>query len=511
MPETTFNRVGLTYQAPTGSLIMDDEIGRLQFTDSKGVVTVLVDRSRSPLEVLPVLRATWSELGREASLQLYLEGYDHANDLQHQQQRNRPTDNGDQEMKDGEEGDGNERNGKEKNKITSYFHRIHGLNVKDNDKFRDFLSNFCSPYRIILDNEPWDVRGANYGWLEISNLKRCIVLNNFEDRSRPMMEVPLANVSQIAAPSKNEVEIQYTFAQPDANAKVTDKFELSVCRLYVHPSEEDEEENEPTLQQPEDGEDGIEEFAEKVRRKMKLVADLYDESDEASLGLLCQIDERWCNFNAPRGKYRIDCYKDFFRMRGKTYDFKIPYSTITQMHLLDHPETLSKFLVISLNVPLRSGQQRYSHLVMTIDDVTSDLDMLISENEIVEKYGTESGLAPKMNGNMPEQIAKLLKVLSQKKVFVMPQTGFFAAKEDGDIGDSSQAPDRCVKCSYKTTQGFLFPMKSSLIFLHKPVLYIRYDKIDSIHFKRSTADSKIFDLSKFHVILEPSVFVAEVV
>jgi len=52
----------------------------------------------------------------------------------------------------------------------------------------------------------------------------------------------------------------------------------------------------------------------------------------------------------PRGRYDVDLYHDFFRLRGKTYDYKIVYSTILKLFLLPKDDLHVLFIVS----PLRS-------------------------------------------------------------------------------------------------------------------------------------------------------------
>jgi structure-specific recognition protein 1 len=50
----------------------------------------------------------------------------------------------------------------------------------------------------------------------------------------------------------------------------------------------------------------------------------------------------------PRGRYDVDLYHDFFRLRGKTYDYKIVYSTILKLFLLPKDDLHVLFIVSHL-------------------------------------------------------------------------------------------------------------------------------------------------------------------
>lgn len=457
------NKVGLSFHPANGSLGLDLGTFAVTFQDAKGNRTRLCQPKPAP-DRSPLVRATWSELGKEASLQLYFQGHEEVdNDSEDESGDDDDQDNGDAKEK--------RKQRIQKAKHDPKFLRLHGLSGLERDTFAKL---FATGYALELEDEAWDVRGANYGELTLSKLKRCIVLNDFDTESIPAIEIPLANASQIAAPGRNEVEIQYT-PSTTLGAKA---FELSVVRFYIP--------GEPT--QP--GEEDTNAEAEEWRVRFKAVSDLYDEQDEATLGLVCHIGEEICDFVSPKGRYDLDLYRDFFRMRGKTYDFKIPYAHLVNIHLLDHPEQDAKFLMMTLNQAIRHGHQNVSHLVMVVEDEDTELELAMTSEELKERY-PESNLAPIMKGPMPESVAKLLKGVSNKKVLIMPPTGFTA--ESSGLGARKE---RCVKCNVKTNAGFLFPMKTALVFLHKPVLSIKYDRMDSIEFKRnaSTTSSDSFDL-----------------
>lgn len=46
------------------------------------------------------------------------------------------------------------------------------------------------------------------------------------------------------------------------------------------------------------------------------------------------------------GRYNIDMFQDFLRLRGKTYDYKILYSNITKLFLLLKPDDVHVMFVV---------------------------------------------------------------------------------------------------------------------------------------------------------------------
>ena len=57
-------------------------------------------------------------------------------------------------------------------------------------------------------------------------------------------------------------------------------------------------------------------------------------------------------------------YENSFRLRGKTYDYKIQYDHIKKFMLLPKPDDMHYLIAIGLDPPLRQGQTRYHFLVM---------------------------------------------------------------------------------------------------------------------------------------------------
>ena len=49
----------------------------------------------------------------------------------------------------------------------------------------------------------------------------------------------------------------------------------------------------------------------------------------------------------PRGRYDVDMFPDFLRLRGKTYDYKIVYSSISRLFLLPKDDLHILFIVRS--------------------------------------------------------------------------------------------------------------------------------------------------------------------
>ena len=81
-----------------------------------------------------------------------------------------------------------------------------------------------------------------------------------------------------------------------------------------------------------------------------------------------------------RGRFDIDMYENSFRLRGKTYDYKIQYDSIKKFLLLPKPDDMHILITVGLDPPLRQGQTRYPFLVMQLKrDEEVDLDLNMTE------------------------------------------------------------------------------------------------------------------------------------
>ena len=65
---------------------------------------------------------------------------------------------------------------------------------------------------------------------------------------------------------------------------------------------------------------------------------------------------------------------------------------------------------------------------------------------------------------------------------------------------------KAIGCSVKASEGYLFPLKSSLVFIHKPVHYIKHTEIRHAEFSRTGQGvSRTFDVTITKLKEEPNV------
>lgn len=73
------------------------------------------------------------------------------------------------------------------------------------------------------------------------------------------------------------------------------------------------------------------------------------------------------------GRYDIKLYQSFFQLHGKTFDYKIPITTVLRLFILPHRDGRQMFFVVSLDPPIKQGQTRYHFIVFLFnqEDETS--------------------------------------------------------------------------------------------------------------------------------------------
>ncbi len=113
----------------------------------------------------------------------------------------------------------------------------------------------------------------------------------------------------------------------------------------------------------------------------------------------------------------------------------------------------------------------------------------MTQEEIDKNYKGE--IDQEIDGPTYSHIATLMKVIAGTEKIITP--GDFKSRDEGSA----------IKCSVKVTEGLLYPMKSSLIFIQKPILYIKHKEIKYVEFNRignnSGGTGRSFDFSVYKV------------
>ncbi|XP_041088047.1 FACT complex subunit SSRP1 isoform X2 [Polyodon spathula] len=320
-------------------------------------------------------------------------------------------------------------------------YKYDGFRESDFEKMSNY---FKANYQVDLTEKDMCVKGWNWGTARFGGQ-----LLTFDINDQPAFEVPLTNVSQ-CTPGKNEVALE--FHQND-DAEVS----LMEVRFYVPPSSTD------------DVTDPVEAFSKQVLSKADVI--------QATGDAVCIFRELQCL--TPRGRYDIRIYPSFLHLHGKTFDYKIPYTTVLRLFLLPHKDQRQMFFVISLDPPIKQGQTRYHFLILLFskeEDLTLTLNM--TEDDVLKRFGGK--LSKNMSGSLYEMVSRVMKALVNRKITV-----------PGNFQGHSGA--QCITCSYKASSGLLYPLERGFIFVHKPPLHLRFDEVSCVNFARGTTTTRSFD------------------
>ncbi|KAI8436985.1 hypothetical protein MSG28_010388 [Choristoneura fumiferana] len=321
-------------------------------------------------------------------------------------------------------------------------HRYGGFKEGEQDKVAKF---FKSNYNKDMLEKELSLKGWNWGTAKFNG-----ALLSFNIGSHTAFEIPLHYVSQCNT-GKNEVTLEF---------HQNDDTPASLMEMRFHI---------PTNELAGDM-DAVEAFHQQVMNKASVIS--------VSGDAIAIFRELQCL--TPRGRYDIKVFQTFFQLHGKTFDYKIPMSTVLRLFLLPHKDTRQMFFVVSLDPPIKQGQTRYHYLVLLfgIEEETS-LELPFTEEELKEKY--EDKISKELSGPTYEVLAKIMKVIINRRV-----TG------PGDFLGHHKTP--AIACSYKAAAGYLYPLEKGFIYVHKPPVHIRFEEIASVNFARGGASStKSFD------------------
>ncbi|XP_046399904.1 FACT complex subunit Ssrp1 [Ischnura elegans] len=319
-------------------------------------------------------------------------------------------------------------------------HRFGGFRESDQDKISKFLS---ANYKKEMTEKELSLKGWNWGTAKFNGS-----VLSFDVSHLTAFEIPLNHVSQCTT-GKNEVTLE--FHQND-DAPVS----LMEMRFHIPSSELA-------------GDDPVDAFHQQVMNKASVISATGD-----AIAIFREIQ---CL--TPRGRYDIKVFSSFFQLHGKTFDYKIPMSTVLRLFLLPHKDNRQMFFVVSLDPPIKQGQTRYHFLVILFSQEEEvSMELPLSEEELQEKY--EGRLQKELSGPTYEVMSKVMKALVNRKITV-----------PGNFIGHSGTP--AVSCSYKAAAGLLYPLERGFIYVNKPPVHIRFEEITCVNFARSGGSTRSFD------------------
>jgi len=318
-------------------------------------------------------------------------------------------------------------------------HRFGGFRDSDQDKLAKF---FLNTYKKDMLEKELSVKGWNWGRADFQGSTL-----SFEVGSHTSFEIPLSNVSQCTT-GKNEVTLEF---------HQNDEAPVSLMEMRFH------------IQGSDGGDDPVEAFQKQVMPKASVIS-----ATGESIAIFKEVQ---CL--TPRGRYDIKVFHTFIQLHGKTFDYKIPSSTVLRLFLLPHKDGRQMFFVVSLDPPIKQGQTRYHFLVLLFNkDEETSFELPLSDEELKDKF--EGRLARDHSGSTYEVISRIMKGILNRKITV---PGTF-------IGHSGTP---VIGCSYKAAAGHLYPLERGFIYVHKPPIHIRFEEIASVNFARGGGTTRSFD------------------
>ncbi|KAG0255512.1 FACT complex subunit [Mortierella polycephala] len=344
--------------------------------------------------------------------------------------------------------------------------KFDGFQREDYEKLKDIIK---TNYGLQLETKEMSVKGWNWGETDFSSGNLM-----FSVQDKDMFEIPLNEVTNTSLTAKHEVMIE--LGGPDGEGNAKDRYrkgdQLVEMRFYVPGTKAQEGE-------------GEEESAANVF--YNLIKNEADIGDAAPGDGIVLFSDTLCL--TPRGRYDIDMFPTFLRLRGKTTDYKIAYTSIMKLFLLPKPDDLHVLFVIGLDPPLRQGQTRYPFLVFQfVREEETDVTLNLDKETIAEKY--DGKLEQKYETRTYEVVSTLFKALTGRRVAI-PSESF-----------KSYHNQFAIKCSMKANEGFIYPLDKSFLFIPKPPTFIPHSEIGSVTFSRvgggASSASRTFDL-KFNM------------
>ena len=140
---------------------------------------------------------------------------------------------------------------------------------------------------------------------------------------------------------RTEVSLEFPApASVDKKAARNGPDELTEIRFYVPGTHTKEARGSDAGSQKSDDEDGEEvsaaqAFHDAIKEKAEI--------GQVSGDIILSFEE--VAVLTPRGRYDMDMFRDFLRLRGKTYDYKILYTTISKLFLLPKDDMHVLFIV----------------------------------------------------------------------------------------------------------------------------------------------------------------------
>ncbi|KAI0916873.1 hypothetical protein AcW2_007147 [Taiwanofungus camphoratus] len=362
-----------------------------------------------------------------------------------------------------------------------------GFSREDHDKLAQLLKQHFS---IVLETKEISFKGWNWGVTDFQGQDLAFLVSN-----KTAFELPLANVANSNIAGRTEVSLEFanpSNKKPSRNAPD----EMVEIRFYVPGTHTRSARGSDAGSQKSDDEEEEISAAQAFHDAVK---------DKAEIGqvagdIILSFEE--VLVLTPRGRYDVDMFPEFLRLRGKTYDYKVMYASISRLFLLPKDD-LHVLFILGLSTPIRQGQTRYQYLVMQFsreEEITAELNM----SEYVQVHDAFQIRSSDEFHSTREEVAKYdrLKKNYEDPTFEVVSGVFRALSGKKIIGAGSfQSHDGHpgIKANLKAVQGDLFLLEKYVFFVSKQPTLIELSDIHQVVFSRLGAGlgataARTFDL-----------------
>ncbi|KAF8511603.1 structure-specific recognition protein-domain-containing protein [Gautieria morchelliformis] len=343
-----------------------------------------------------------------------------------------------------------------------------GFVKEEHDKILALMKQHFS---VTVETKEITFKGWNWGATDFQGPDLAFLVSN-----RTSFELPLQSVANSNIAGKTEVSLEFTSAPDIKGAKKAKPVdELVEMRFYIpgtHTKEGSENKGS-------DDEDEVE---------MSAAQAFHDTiKEKAEIGKV--IGETLVSFDevlvtTPRGRYDIDMFPTFLRLRGKTYDYKVLYTSIIRLFLLPKFDENHIQFIVALDPPIRQGQTKYPYLVMLFNkEEELDLELNIDAETFERDY--KGKLEQKYESPTFTVVSEVFKGLTGKKITAASSS---YESKDGLPG---------FKAHLKAVSGELYFLEKYFFFVSKQPTLIELSDIHQVIFSRvggAMTSARTFDL-----------------
>ncbi|EZG83910.1 putative structure specific recognition protein [Gregarina niphandrodes] len=201
-------------------------------------------------------------------------------------------------------------------------------------------------------------------------------------------------------------------------------------------------------------------------------------SDNTSL--VCRFLYKNCLL--PPGRFDVQFYANSIRLHGKSFDYRVQFDNIIDAYFLVDEQS-SKLLLTLVN-PLKKGATKYPAVIICFDDKQEQVISINASAEMLEEIRKFMPSAQSEMSVMENILAgPLIQALAKKQI--LGETPFKG---------SSNWPS--FSCSHKVETGWFYPLQHEFVYLHKPVITVKFSEVASVNLGRTQGQqTRLFEFS----------------